>query len=504
MKEDNTFLLSKSTGWIIDWEHPSFEICQDKCRDSTYGKITYTVVKDPGHDWKAELGDGEWYKHSNEVTVLRHMSAGVTLVCLEVHYESYVNKYGRHRRTDAMPFRNGQNGYTNHFRDNIAFFMSGYGMTLSRCASICHTTPAIVKNVNKERLKSLAGDMRPKHYSSHLAVDEFLIEHGHRYCTIIIDADTGELLYLEKGKKKDQLIHFFRWAGDDFMSHVKAIAMDMNTNYSQAVKDLYPSIDIVYDTFHIIKWYNDQVVDSLRRQEAGRLKKLADSLTASGKADEAATVEQERRLLFGARFLLLANNRTLEAKDKLNRQLNAEAKEAALKDGRNPNDVGRRRTDNANSKAAILSSNEKIQNAVKAREELSDILAISNPTLMRTRLEEWSKLYSSVGISQLTRFTRTVTNRMDGIVSRATFRINSGKIEGVNSFIKALRRSAFGYQDFDYFAYLIWEQTHKDSLYGKPSTGSSKRHYSRKKPYNKKRLKQTVFKFAYGCDKEAV
>ena len=109
-----------------------------------------------------------------------------------------------------------------------------------------------------------------------------------------------------------------------------------------------------------------------------------------------------------------------------------------------------------------------------------------------------------MGISQLTRFTRTVTNRMDGIVSRATFRINSGKIEGVNSFIKALRRSAFGYQDFDYFAYLIWEQTHKDSQYGKPSTGSSKRHYSRKKPYNQKRLKQTVFRLPDGCNKEAV
>ena len=58
---------------------------------------------------------------------------------------------------------------------------------------------------------------------------------------------------------------------------------------------------------------------------------------------------------------------------------------------------------------------------------------------MRTRLEEWSKVYSSVGISQLTRFTRTVTNRMNCIVSRATFRISSGRIEGVNSFIKALR-----------------------------------------------------------------
>lgn len=278
MKEDSTFLLSESTGWVVDWAHPAYEICTDNRRGGTYGKITYTVTKDPCHDWKGELGDGQWYKHSNEVTILKHMSAGVTMVCLEVHYESYVNRHGRKRRTDVMPFRNGQNGYTNHFRQNIAFFMSGYGMTLSRCASICHTTPAIVKDVDKARLSSLAGDMRPRHYSSHLAVDEFLIEHGHRYCTIVIDADTGELLYLEKGKRKEQLMHFFRWVGDDFMSHVEAIAMDMNTNYSQAVKEGYPSISIVYDTFHIIKWYNDQVVDSLRRQEGKRLKKVADKL----------------------------------------------------------------------------------------------------------------------------------------------------------------------------------------------------------------------------------
>ena len=141
---------------------------------------------------------------------------------------------------------------------------------------------------------------------------------------------------------------------------------------------------------------------------------------------------------------------------------------------------------------------------MKAREELSDILSIGNQSQMRTKLEDWSKLYSSVGISQIIRFTRTVTNRIDGIVSRATFHISSGRIEGVNSFIKALRRSAFGYQDFDYFTYLILEQTHKDSLYGKPSDRSPGRHYSRKKPCNQNRLKQTVFRLPDGGNKEAV
>ena len=504
MQEDSTYLLSESTGWLVDWENPSFELCTDGRRGLRYRKITYTVTKDPGHDWKADLGDGQWYKHSNEVTVLKHMSSGITLVCLEVHYESYVSRGGRRRRTDAMPFRNGQNGYTNHFRDNISFLMSGYGMTLSRCAAICHTTPAIVKDVNKQRLLSLAGDMRPKHYSRHIAVDEFLIEHGHRYCTIVIDAQTGELLYLEKGKKKEQLLHFFRWVGEDFMSHVVAISMDMNTNYSQAVKDLYPSIAIVYDTFHIIKWFNDQVVDNARRQEANRLRRLAAKLEGGGDHEGAALIEGERKLLFGSRFLLLANERTLDAKDRLNTELNREAKENAIRDGRDPDEVGKRRTDNAEAREAILKSNENLQNAVRAREELQDILSIPSPDVMRESLAEWVKVYSSVGVSQLTRFTRTITSRMEGIISRASFPISSGRIEGVNSFIKALRRSAFGYQDFDYFALLIWEQTHKDLLYGRGGSGRGKRSYSRKSRHNQKRLKQTVFRLPGNDGKEAV
>jgi len=504
MIKDTTYLLEKSTGWIVDWSHPKHEICCDERSGASYGKITYTVIKDPSRDWKGYLGEGQWYKHSNEVTVLKHCSSGITLMCLEVHYESYVNKYGRRRRTDSIPFRNGNNGYTNHFLANISYFMSGYGMTISRCARICHTTPAIVKEINKTRLLTLAGDMRPQHYSPYICVDEFLIEHGHRYCTMVIDAQSGELLYLEKGKKKEQLKHFFQWVGDDFMNHVKAISMDMNTNYSVAVQEAFPHIKIVYDTFHIVKWFNDQVIDAARRAEGNRLKKLAERLNSEDKKDEAALVLNERKLLFGSRFLLLANKRTLKAKDKLNTELNTEAKKAAEEDGRDPRKVGRRRTDNSSSRDGILKANENLQNSVKAREELIDILACPNPEHMRDQLQTWVKLYSSVGISQLTRFTKTITKRMEGIVTRALAPISSGRIEGVNGFIKAMRRSAFGYQDFDYFALLIWEQTHGKKRSGPTTSGKNKRGYTRTNPRNKKRLKQTVFLQPKPNSKEAV
>lgn len=88
---------------------------------------------------------------------------------------------------------------------------------------------------------------------------------------------------------------------------------------------------IVCDTFHIIKWYNYQVVDSLRSQEGKRLRKLVDKLASDDKWVETAMVEEERRLVFGTRFLFLANSRTIDAKDKLNRGNAAEAEENAVK-----------------------------------------------------------------------------------------------------------------------------------------------------------------------------
>lgn len=32
MKEDSTYTLSESIGWIVDWENPVFELCRDSRR----------------------------------------------------------------------------------------------------------------------------------------------------------------------------------------------------------------------------------------------------------------------------------------------------------------------------------------------------------------------------------------------------------------------------------------------------------------------------------------
>ena len=52
-------------------------------------------------------------------------------------------------------------------------------------------------------------------------------------------------------------------------SHKKVVgSLDEPIKYDFVV-DRFGFKSIVYDTFHIIKCYNDQVIDSLKKQEAG-------------------------------------------------------------------------------------------------------------------------------------------------------------------------------------------------------------------------------------------
>lgn len=487
--EDSTFMLIHSSE---EWKIEEKEISETTRYDRN--KQKYTVVTIPIYQDKNFRPENS-HIHEKLTIDLKHASCGNTLIVLQVTYYSYIVTINgkRKRIMSDMPFRVKGCNYTYHFKNNICYLMGNYGITIKRCSEICHTTPRIVKDVNKERLKKLAGDMKPLHLSKHLAVDEFLLEHNHRYCTVVIDADTGELLYLEKGKKQEQLLHFFKWVGDDFMKHVEAISMDMNTNYYMAVINNYPHIEIVYDKFHIIQWYNQTIVDRLRCSEAKRLKKEADKLYKEGNIKEATLLMDERSLLFRARFTLLANKRTLKAKDELNSILNKQAKEVAILEGRDPNEVGKRRVNNVAARVALLDANDKLQTVVRSREELQDILSINDAESLAEQLNKWIALYKNAGITQLTKFTKTMQKRFNGIVSRAKHHISSGIMEGTNAFIKALRRSAFGFQDFDYFALLIWENSHKSNSRRDTLNNIPIKHYHRNFKFNNKRLKQTVY-----------
>ena len=71
--------------------------------------------------------------------------------------------------------------------------------------------------------------------------------------------------------------------------------------------------------------------------------------------------------------------------------------------------------------------------------------------------------------SHLLWFRRLLDSHFKGIIAHATFKVSSGKIEGINNKIKTLRRQGYGYPDDDYFFLKLLDASRKPYERNTPS-----------------------------------
>ena len=99
-----------------------------------------------------------------------------------------------------------------------------------------------------------------------LAMDEKAFRSGHRYVTILHDLDSGRVLDIVVGKKEQDVVKLLETLPEATRQDVEAVAMDMWPAYRNAVEQVLPKADVVFDRFHVVKHLNE-AVDQTRRNE---------------------------------------------------------------------------------------------------------------------------------------------------------------------------------------------------------------------------------------------
>lgn len=103
----------------------------------------------------------------------------------------------------------------------------------------------------------------------YIAIDEFAVQKGHRYMTVVYDLVDGRAIFVGDGRESEVLKPFWKRlksAG----AKLEAIAMDMWPAYLKSVTENAPDVKIVFDKFHMIKKMNealDETRRSLYREE---------------------------------------------------------------------------------------------------------------------------------------------------------------------------------------------------------------------------------------------
>jgi transposase len=73
-----------------------------------------------------------------------------------------------------------------------------------------------------------------------LAVDEISIRKGHRYLTVVLDYESGRVVYVGKARKARTLTRFFNQLSAGQRKAIEAVVMDMWDPYIKAVKKNCP------------------------------------------------------------------------------------------------------------------------------------------------------------------------------------------------------------------------------------------------------------------------
>lgn len=271
-----------------------------------------------------------------------------------------------------------------------------------------------IKAIDLQRLQQLHGEFKAPDVTR-LVMDEFALHKGHRYATVVLDAQRMRVLWVGEGNSRAAVRPFFDALGTEGCSRIEAVAMDMNTAMDLEVRQHCPNAEVVYDLFHVVARFGREVVDRVRVDQANALR-----------ADPKA-----RQVIKRSRWLLLRNRDNLD--DERAVQLDE-----------------------------LLAANVPLATVYLLKTELKEIWYAPSLREGARRWKRWLRLALDSQIAPVIQFAKRLRKYLRGILASAIYPMNSSILEGVNNRIKVIKRMAYGFRDSAYFFLKI-----KDAFPGK-------------------------------------
>ena len=314
---------------------------------------------------------------------------------------------------------------------------------------ICGIGKNVVKAIDMARLLSAYAEgggarlRRPERQARYPGIDEFKLHDGHRYATHVMDLETGYVLWVRHGKKKQVVHDFVDHVGPEWMAGVAAVACDMNSDFCEGFLERCPHLRIVFDRFRAVKNLNDKVASAVRKDEQARLRE---------EGDEAAA-----RSLKRSKYVLASSRGTLLRKDGEAAAGRVVRRGSALF---GTEDV-RRRGGHVERHEALIASNSLLFALDLVKEQLDAAYRLRDERAMRLAVDDIVAVCEGTGDSHFHWFANLLSSHVDGIVSHARCAISSGKVEGANNRIKTIRRRGYGHPDDEYFFLKIIDSSRK-------------------------------------------
>ena len=303
-------------------------------------------------------------------------------------------------RQACVPFAESRRSYTRSFERYVLALSKV--MTIQDIALHLNVSWDVVKDIQKRNLQEKYKRI-PLHGLREIAIDEISIGRGHKYLTVVLDLDSGAVVFIGDGKGADALRPFWKRL-KRARAKIWAVAIDMSPAYISAVRNNLPNAAIVFDRFHVVKLFNDKL-SQLRREMYRE-----------------ATELMHKKVLKGTRWLLLKNPENLDDTKKETKRL-----QEALK------------------------INQPLATAYYMKEDLRQVWEQKSKRAARYLLFNWIYYAENSGIRMLMQMAKTLAAYSEEILNYYDYPISTGPLEGTNTKIRVLQRQAYGFRDTEFF-----------------------------------------------------
>jgi transposase len=364
------------------------------------GQVIFTIYQEPETYRCCSCGSNQVISRGRVDRCFRSLPIGcrATLVTFAVPRVE-CQACGLVRQVD-ISFADPRRSYTKSF-ERYALELSR-SMTIEDVARHVNVGWDLIKDIQKRDLSRRYAKPRLKHLR-YIAIDEIAVAKGHRYLTVVMDLESGAVVFVGDGKGADALKPFWKRLRPSG-ARIEAVAMDMSAGYWGAVMTNLRKAKIVFDHFHVIKLFNDKLSD-LRRA-----------------LYREATDVMQKEVLKGTRWLLLKNPENLdEEKDE------------------------KRRLEEA------LALNKPLATAYYLKDDLRRFWEQPGKAFATTFLDGWIRRAQASGIKILIQMAKTLAVHRTGLLAYYDVMISSGPMEGTNNKIKTMKRQAYGFRDMEFF-----------------------------------------------------
>jgi transposase len=169
----------------------------------------------------------------------------------------------------SVPWARHDSRFTTAFEDTAAWLAAH--ASASTVAELLRTTWRAVSGIIARVVAERAGAVDRLAGLRRIGIDEVAYRKGHRYLVVVVDHDSGRIVWSGQGRSKDTVTAFFAALGPERVKLLTHVSADGAGWIGDVVAEHAPQAIRCLDAFHAVGWITD-ALDEVRRAVWNRLR----------------------------------------------------------------------------------------------------------------------------------------------------------------------------------------------------------------------------------------